>query len=1061
MQKYATSFSKLNSIIWIIIFCALSFYAQTETANLELGKPIEKETSGGQAHLYNIALKADQFVHAIITQKGVDVTVRFYEPNGDKIAEFDKPCGANGPELLHIVTQSEGVYRLEIKAKEQNTKAGKYSINLDEVRESNSDDETRIKAEELLWYGQFGYNQRKVETYQQGLIKLNEALPLYQQINDKNGLSLTYEYFGWIYNIMGKYSLALESFGKVLTLAREKKNRRREASMLNIIGTIYGNQHLVRRAIDYFTESAALNKELGLTDAVISNLNNIAGCYGVLGEESIAIEKYQEVLKLLREQKNPNSTTESFALTSIGDTVAAWDRKSALNYYEESLAIARKSNDPRVLSQAFTHFGRFYFENGDFPQAIDYYNQAMKLWDEPRRRERFTKGNQMLGKIYLKKGEYELALENFTKSKDLLIENPYLQADTILGIGELYMARKDYPEALKNLNEALKVFIEYESKLQEIETSLLIAEIEKIQGKPEASIERFEKALAYFEKQREQFSNQEVRASYFSNFQPAYESYIEVLMQLHNRNPNGNYSSLALQINERAHARSLLEQLTETRVDFQKGVDPLLVKNEKDASENLSAKAQLLTSLIMRKSDAEEIALARQGLETAQIEYQKIKGRIRAANSAGASLTQPVPLSLKEIQQEVLDDDTVILEYSLGEEKSFLFAVTQNSLQSFELPKRPEIDKKARAYFDALTARNKQIKFETSDEKQVRIEKADAELPALSQSLSQIILVPAQSALTKKRILIVADEILQYIPFASLPIKKQPLVANYEIVFLPSASTLAVLRREFAGRKSAPKTIAVLADPVFSSTDERFKTLEAIKKHNVPNQITVASKTRGVDLNESELNRAFGDFSEGDSNFSFSRLPFTRKEAEAISALVTPNAEKISLDFAASHENATNPELSNYQIIHFATHSFLDSKHPELSGIVLSLLDEEGNPKNGFLRTDEIYNLNLRAELVVLSGCKTGLGKEIRGEGLVGLTRGFMYAGAKRVAGSLWDVNDEATSVLMANFYREMFGSRKLPPAAALRRAQLSMLKDKRWNNPYYWSAFILQGEPK
>jgi len=192
-----------------------------------------------------------------------------------------------------------------------------------------------------------------------------------------------------------------------------------------------------------------------------------------------------------------------------------------------------------------------------------------------------------------------------------------------------------------------------------------------------------------------------------------------------------------------------------------------------------------------------------------------------------------------------------------------------------------------------------------------------------------------------------------------------------------------------------------------------------------------------------------------------SRLPFTRREAEAIKTLVPAAYRDEEVDFAANVSNATRTDLSQYRIVHFATHGFLNSRHPELSGIVLSLVDETGRDQDGFLRAHEIYDLKIPAELVVLSGCRTGLGKEIRGEGLIGLTRAFMHAGAARVMVSLWDVNDEATAELMTRFYGRLLGREKLSPAAALRAAQVSMARDKRWSSPYFWAGFTLQGEPR
>ena len=192
-----------------------------------------------------------------------------------------------------------------------------------------------------------------------------------------------------------------------------------------------------------------------------------------------------------------------------------------------------------------------------------------------------------------------------------------------------------------------------------------------------------------------------------------------------------------------------------------------------------------------------------------------------------------------------------------------------------------------------------------------------------------------------------------------------------------------------------------------------------------------------------------------------SRLPFSRQEAKAILAYASPEKCFSALDFQANWETATNPDLGNYRIIHFATHGILNSQHSQLSGIILSLVDEQGNPINGFMRLFDIYNSNVSADLVVLSACQTALGKDVKGEGLIGLTRGFMYAGAPRVVASLWKVDDEATAELMKRFYQHMLGEDQLPAPEALRKAQISIMNEKRWQSPYDWAGFILQGDWK
>ncbi|MGH9364414.1 MAG: CHAT domain-containing protein, partial [Thermoanaerobaculia bacterium] len=330
------------------------------------------------------------------------------------------------------------------------------------------------------------------------------------------------------------------------------------------------------------------------------------------------------------------------------------------------------------------------------------------------------------------------------------------------------------------------------------------------------------------------------------------------------------------------------------------------------------------------------------------------------------------------------------------------------------------------------------------------------EYPKAAAALSQMLLGPVARKLGSKRLLIVVDGALQYVPFAALPSPTRggyvPLGAEHEVVSLPSASVLAVLRREIAGRAPLSKTLAVLADPVFEKDDERLKKVGRDTKESA----------KAIPPLDSPLVRSAQDLGlEEGGRLRIPRLPFTRREAEAIFSLAPAAKRKEVLDFDANRAAATSEELGQYRFVHFATHGFLNSIHPELSGLVLSLVDRNGNDQNGFLTALEVYNLKLPVDLVVLSGCRTGLGKDVKGEGLIGLTRGFMYAGAARVLVSLWDVDDEATAELMTRFYDGMLGRRHLSPAAALRAAQISISKEKRWQAPYYWAAFVLQGEPR
>jgi CHAT domain-containing protein len=343
------------------------------------------------------------------------------------------------------------------------------------------------------------------------------------------------------------------------------------------------------------------------------------------------------------------------------------------------------------------------------------------------------------------------------------------------------------------------------------------------------------------------------------------------------------------------------------------------------------------------------------------------------------------------------------------------------SITVYELPAAAQIDALARRYHELLS---REIDSLSAAER----ERVARETGTAARRLAAVAWRPVESRVRGKRLLVVADGSLQYVPFAALPTSAgQPLITAHEIVYLPSASVLESIRRE-SRPLVANAPAAVFADPVFSKSDPRSGEGRAAP---------AGPQARSA---------------EG----RYRRLRFSRKEAEAIVA-VSPGAFQ-ALDFSAAKKTLAGRDLRRYRILHFATHGSLNAEHPDLSGLVLSLVEPTGKPVDGFLRLHEIYNLDLDADLVVLSACRTALGKEVHGEGLIGLTRGFMYAGASRVVSSVWNVDDRASALLMARFYTAML-SRRTAPAAALREAQLSLLREPRWADPHYWAAFGLHGE--
>jgi CHAT domain-containing protein len=585
-----------------------------------------------------------------------------------------------------------------------------------------------------------------------------------------------------------------------------------------------------------------------------------------------------------------------------------------------------------------------------------------------------------------------------------------------------------------------------------------VASVERDRGNLDEARAQMDAALSIIEDIRSEVASPELRTSFFASSQDAYEFYIDLLMRMHGREPSKGYDAAALEVSERARARGLLETLSEAGVDLRQGADPALLGRERDLSARLSAKATRLVSLLGRRDRQEQAAVLKKEVGALEEEQQQVLGEIRRSSPHYAAITQPRPLDLRGIQQ-LLDPDTLLLEYSLGAERSYLWAVTRDGLRSFQLPGRERVEQTARRLYELVTARSVSNKGESTRQRQERISRADLQTTEVADELGRMMLGAAAPELGRKRLVVVADGALQYIPFAMLPVPAgpsgndtyRPLIAGHEVVSLPSASTLAVQRRELAGRKSAPNNVALIADPVFDGGDERVTSKTKHAPVSPAGTVEDSTATRTLE----HLTAQAAGAQDGSR---IPRLPYTRLEAERILA-VAPRASNLrALDFKANLATALGGELHKYRYVHFATHGYIDSEKPALSAIVLSLVNERGEPQDGLLKTQEIYNLNLTAELVVLSACQTGLGKEIKGEGLVGLTRGFMYAGAARIIVSLWNVSDKGTADLMSRLYKGML-KEGLRPTAALRAAQLELLKQKQWRSPYYWAGFVQQGE--
>jgi CHAT domain-containing protein/tetratricopeptide (TPR) repeat protein len=777
-----------------------------------------------------------------------------------------------------------------------------------------------------------------------------------------------------------------------------------ESWTAGFLGITYANVREHKLAQQYREEALKLASKIGV-NAVENLTHNFFTSF-----TSFSSDQNLDEVEFIRQSRllwtslgTQGETVWQIALAGrLAESEELKDKQQALNLYNK--ALSQISEDKEVLrANTLNSVGKLLIDIGNPQEAITWHQQALNLWQKLKNRRREAATVSLLGNAFSNLKKYEKALNFYNQALQMQreLQDSSGEADTRYNIASLERSRGNFIQARNEIEATIKLV---ESKPTKTETGVISLRIKLSTEDFRISNSVQLTGTSYTENIDSQplklnssdYGSYLNLASYLERKQRYYEFYIDLLMQQHQKHPEWGYDREALELSERSRGRSL-----------QTFLNAATINNETQA-----------------QTPAEQNAV---------------------------TLNQP--LKLVEIQQ-LLDQDTLLLEYFLGKERSYLWVVSRDeqsntsTIKSYMLPKSKDIEQVARRFNDFLTVPS--LRVRPNKTAQAGIE------------LSEMILAPAREQLKQQRLLIAADGILQYIPFSALPIPQadqtldpdniaastQPLLVNHEVVNLPSASVLALIRQRQGTRQPAPRELAVFADPVFDLEDKRL----VINSNQMAPQFQLFSSALTASTG-THSNPNFPDIIQ-----LYPRLPGTRKSSERILAFVPESERRQLFDFDANLENATSPELGQYNIVHFETHGILDSQNPEESGVVLSGVNREGELQMGLLSPRFVFNLQLPAELIVLSGCRTGLGKQVKGEGLVGLTSSFMYAGAERVVVSLWSVEDRATSELMTRFYQGIF-KEQLPVAKALRKAQLSMLQDPQWQLPYYWAAFTLQGE--
>lgn len=984
-------------------------------------------------------------------------------------------------------------------ANSKDSEARQLMASADALRATWSANELRQASEKyknaaLIWTSLADYANASSATLKAGdvilvLSDLREALKLYQQAllfaeksNDRMVQGKALSQTGLVYSYMGNNEAAKKHVTKALAILKVAENDP-DATARKVYGEALSNMAEVTYSEGYFPKALEQfdeAKKFFVDDPEGQARVHLFAAYmaGSLGDNEKALAEVNQSLDLFRARNNKDG--EGLALSALGHVYSSkGEQDKAIQLHRDAIGIFQSIGDRLGETVALNGIGQAYQRMKQFELASRNYKEALRLFDDVGALDFVAVMTFKLATLHQLMNQPEQALEYFQRCLKLnrAAKKARNEANALSEIAIVYASQGHREQAIRQLRRAQEffktisdfrgqatalnnycAFLLRQNQRQEAfpicreaqslservgDKSILVtalfnlARAHKIAGESEAGLRLIQQALDVSEELRASVGSPEARASFFSEVRQYYDLYRDILMDLDRVHPGEGYATRAFFVSEDSRARSLRELIKESQRDLRRGATADLLGREREVNGLYRLLAQREYDLSLSKSrNAAELADIAKRMDRLSAEHQEIQAKLRAQNPKPSSVAPLGPRDLEQFQRELQATNAMLLEYSLGEERSYLWAITSDAVHSYELPPRKQLETATREFYESITARQK---FDGgAADYQAKVTAADNLYPEKAAHLSQVLLGPVADQLGTKRLIVVTEGVLQYVQFEALPVpgieSATPpyLIETNEIVVLPSISTLLTMRAA-RSRVAAPgKIVAVIADPVFGLDDERVKSRD--------------------------LSPAVAHAASSSVDQLPARLTYASDEANAIVEAAPWGSTMVARGFDANCETAMSPRVGEYQIIHFATHGFLNSEHPELSAIVLSRVDQNGVERNGLMSLPDIYSLDLSAELIVLSACQTALGKDIKGEGWIGLTHSFMSAGSKSVVASLWKVDDRATSVLMSDFYQSMLRN-GVPPVAALRAAKLRMIRDKQWREPYYWAGFVFQGD--
>ncbi|MCD9189218.1 MAG: CHAT domain-containing protein [Pyrinomonadaceae bacterium] len=736
--------------------------------------------------------------------------------------------------------------------------------------------------------------------------------------------------------------------------------------------------------------------------------NGMGNIYEDFQEWDLSLAQREEALLLFKKDNYPQGQLATLP-SLVKLSYVTGNEQNASNYYSELQAVAKKLKDTFFIAITYKQIGDYYFEKQTDDEAVEYYRKTLEV---------------------LKKFE--------SKIDRALIEN---------NLGTIYQRRNQYDTAQAYYDSALKTSRETSDKFAEANVLYNISRQNLLKNEYDQALEAIRASIKITEEISSNFNNSKLTRTYFADAYKRYEFYIGLLMKLHKQFPGKNFEKEALQANEKSRSRSMLEKLRLTMSGVIKDADPKIIQQEREIGSLLNVKAEMLTQNLQTNGSEAETSKLNAEILNLTNQLEATEALLKEQSPLYSVIKNPPEFQVSEFQKNILDENTLLLEFSFGEEASYVWAVSKNNLTVFILPDRQTLNDQIDRLRQLLLPPESEDNEEIQNYQKKKAE-AEAEYWKRAQILSNQLFGALAGQIGEKKLIIVPDGKLHFFPILALPTPgdendftvNKPFLLKNEIVYEPSATTLNFIKTHTPANTPS-KDFLVLADPVFSKNDSRFSQAEESKINKI-----YPTETKTIWSNFRSMNALN----------SLERLEASGSEPDTILQNFKAEKTMVISGFSANRETFLETNVADYKVIHLATHGLLNEEKPELSGIVLSQYDKQGNKRDGLIWLQDIYNLDLATDLVVLSACDTGIGKEIKGEGLMSLTNGFLQSGAKTVIASQWKIDDFASLELMSYFYKSLANER-VTPSQALRTAQINMYQKSR--SPIDWAAFTVYGD--